>query len=949
MKRIAFLFMFLPCAVYSQTATPTYTAIPTPMKYAVYPCVSCTPAPGPQYLSKKGNFDGLNVHGPANIVGNLALQTVVVDTGQPVSNLIRADAFTGTDGTLLFWRGVLNNSCKLVNSEQDYGLELIADGFNLGSGSHVIYGNDTVGLFASSTLGWTFDINDGVTYDVYKVNSHEYMANQVVLSGTGGGATPTQIVERCQALPTATWDYRGRAGFDSTNERTLLLDYENGDVRFYKGTARGVPTPQTPTDAANKEYVDAVPTYAATAYVKKAGDSMSGPLTASGGVLSNSYQSADGYNVADFSPGFLLIGSTADGKRTFISGSHPTTTTAGIAIISTNPMDVDVDGGTNFITRQGEYNGYVAWRSIIDNEGTPVTMGVLRNVEETEGDFIGLQMYEGAGVSVTGGGDVQVDDVSLVALATRSYLEPTATHTFTVTPTFTVTATPNVATPSVVSKQKLSSAAYTWDEIRTYANSGVTCTVFMDPAGSGVSVVSGKVHAVTCGGSAGLTFIQATDGNRPLTATGPGGYMCLRNGAGVTQFLSSGAASISSVFSQTENTMFFVFKENTTKSINSGLLACDNTDGTNVVQIIADDAAGNIYYCYGDNNGATGRISKAYALSRGNYIVTSYCRNTSNVMGIYNNGVSIYSSIVLDTDGFTYSSGDTRGITIMASKYGAPRYLNGDLCALIILNGYLDPTGAEYIKIYNGIAQRFNLPTYPSTSNVIQEWVNSIGTWVAKVTDTGKLWLKGGADIIGAVIIRSINDADNVLTIIGTSLQTGDLLRLQGRGGGVTVAYNGGVTGTTAGFSGALNSASVSTTAVTVYRTNEVDRLFLQNIDNAGYMGISDQRLKVYRFNGSGGIFTVETGIISGSFSGSGGDIVIKPRATEVARFSGGGTTPLGLNLSAPLTGTTAGLSGNLTIGSAGNIVPLCTPTLVVPAAGITMQFKCGVCTGVNP
>lgn len=529
----------------------------------------------------------------------------------------------------------------------------------------------------------------------------------------------------------------------------------------------------------------------------------------------------------------------------------------------------------------------------------------------------------------------------------------------------------SAVTPSAIVRQVTNPSAYTWAQIAGYASGGVTCTVFMDPGGSGVSVVSGKVHAVTCTGSAGLTFIQATDANRPITATGPGGYLCLRNGVGVTQFMSSGPVSGNLVLSAEDTTIFMVYKRD--GSAATRFFSMENTDTSNCLYPMNSPAGGvGVTFVYGVF--ATGSVPYISTASTYNsrYHITSFTRNAADLMGVYVDGSYGVTATVSDTNGIT---GLTVPVTFrIFSNKAEATFTQGDVSAIIILNGYISETSEEYKKIYNGIAAHFNLPAYPSSTNVIQEWWNTIGKTVAKVTDTGKLWLTGGADIVGSVVVTAINDADNILTVIGTSLHTGDLMRLQGNGGGVTVTNNGGVTGTTAGFSGALNSASVSSGMVTVatglYVNSNTASVSIVNTLNAndGITTPTNYSIRSANLNNTNGVGTgicfvnstaagVGAAIINTRIGSLGyGDLsfyTLKSDMTfnEVLRlYSGGGVLiPGAVTLSAGVTGTTAGFSGNVSIGASGLIVPLCTPTLIIPAAGTTMVFKCGVCTGVNP
>jgi len=363
----------------------------------------------------------------------------------------------------------------------------------------------------------------------------------------------------------------------------------------------------------------------------------------------------------------------------------------------------------------------------------------------------------------------------------------------------------SVTTPSLSAKQYLSTGTYTWDEIKNYTVGGVTTTVFVDPAdSSNVSIVGAKFHGVTSiANGVTLAFVQATDGNRPLTATGANGYQCLRNNAGVTSYMNASVVPQSIInVGVTQVTAFFVTRINSS-SASKVILDLQDPNTTNRFLFYANNANLQFFNWGPDvvNEGSGTRLTA-------NYSISSIYRN-GGAQGIYTNGASV--TEVTGLTGPFAPTNSSRTFSIMSNNSGTSN-LNGDLIALIIFNGYLDPTGDEYKKIYNTIAQRFGLPAYPSTSGVIQVWKNAIGSVVAYMADTGKLFI-GALDSTGASVMRAFHDADNILTVIGTSLQTGDLFRLQGRGGGVTVAYNGGVTGTSAGFSGTIqNPKSMMTT-----------------------------------------------------------------------------------------------------------------------------------------
>jgi hypothetical protein len=353
-------------------------------------------------------------------------------------------------------------------------------------------------------------------------------------------------------------------------------------------------------------------------------------------------------------------------------------------------------------------------------------------------------------------------------------------------------------TPSLISRQYIS-AVTTLAGIQALPNGTPSLMLVADD----INITSGNPVTNWTDRIQGTIFTQAVAGNRPLYYTSViGGRASVRNGAGVTQYLSKTNVVGTSIFGPSDNYAYYcVFKNN---SITTASRLFRWGDGVaNNFSSYETFSDGKIYEYYG--NGSSNILSSTVPSYSGAYHLKS----------VYVNGVSIFCNYDSSQRNVfqkpsTLNIGVTLNFGIMATEAGA-NCLNGDLAFLLIFPRYIAPGSAEDILIYNSIAQYYNLPSYPSSFGVIQEWWNGLGSMVAKMTDTGKLWLKGGLDVTGPTVMRAFNDSDVVQDIYPkTTTGTGNTTQWRDTAGAIKAfitslgvgTFNAGITTTTIGASG---------------------------------------------------------------------------------------------------------------------------------------------------
>jgi len=93
---------------------------------------------------------------------------------------------------------------------------------------------------------------------------------------------------------------------------------------------------------------------------------------------------------------------------------------------------------------------------------------------------------------------------------------------------------------------------------------------------------------------------------------------------------------------------------------------------------------------------------------------------------------------------------------------------------------------------------------------------------------------------------------------------------------------------------GSVRMAISSTGLVSINGTNAQERFRLQNTDGASYLGFTEQEIRMWRPNDSGADLQLATQALTGSWSGSGGRILLSPRNSISLVVTGGGNTLLG-------------------------------------------------------
>lgn len=560
-----------------------------------------------------------------------------------------------------------------------------------------------------------------------------------------------------------------------------------------------------------------------------------------------------------------------------------------------------------------------------------------------------------------------------------SCVAPADTHTPVPTHTLVPTATPygDIGGNTISLTIAPTPAAWTLAQIQAAASGTPSLMLVADD----INITSGNPVTNWVDRVQAVTFTQATAGNRPLYYTNVmNGKAAIRNGAGVTQTLATGSVTLSSIFGSTQSNIYIVYKQNA----NSGVFEVYNPYSTNGVWY---RSIANLQYSYGSSSTGIITVAKPAGYD-GVFNIVSLSRSVGNVMSIYNNGVSILSGTVGDTDGFNIGVGETASVTIMRQVGGG--YLNGDISCLIIFPRYIAPGSDEDKSIYNGLASYYGLPLYPSTASKPLNIYDALGNLAGWINENIIANVRGL--ISGPVSITAINDADvpariyaktttgsgNLTEWYGPSSQTTPVARMSASEFNTNQYVYSGDVGMF--YLGSGEFSAVRTSSITLSTANTG-----YNILNTGSNSItvtlpslfsSTKYLRKYTFykssasnvailnTSAGNIFQDGSGsvtlgglyeyiILSGETQSATPTWRVVSRGVGMESFN---SFSVPVTVSDGVTGTTAGFSGALNSASVStgpatvtSIYIDATPTPVVPMAGVTLIFKGGVCVGVNP